>query len=127
MHYLGAIDCFKIAMLCKQLYKLVIEKNQLTDFKIVKIQNDMEQIVNTFKNFNYDKYQKNQKKIMQAYKSTVFGGDIFQPIKGSVSGTGGLKETRNDGRKINRTNNLFSNIEHLEISKFGGFYFFENV
>ena len=56
MDYLGAIDCFKIAMLCKQLYKLVIEKNQLTDFKIVKIQNDMEQIVNTFKNFNYDKY-----------------------------------------------------------------------
>ena len=36
----------------------------------------------------------------------MFGGSVFTPIRGALTGLGGLRERRVDGRKIEKKNYL---------------------
>ena len=49
------------------------------------------------------------------------------PIKGAKSGAGGLKEIRNDGKIISRSNNLLKDIQNMTITPQGGFFELTNV
>ena len=57
----------------------------------------------------------------------MFGGDVFKPIKGAESGSGGLKEKRNDGKAISKGNRLEKDIEELELGALGGYFEIFNV
>lgn len=78
-----------------------------------------------------DKYTQNKKfakLIMNAFNSPVFGGSIFNPIRSSATGLGGMKERSKDG-KIEKKNNLVQLINEAEINsaRGGRFYVLKNI
>ena len=81
---------------------------------------------------NLEKYGKNSrgvKTLYTAWDSPVFGGSIFNPIRGARSGIGGLQERRLDGKKIMKKNALGQIICDMDIEahKGAGFYTLCNI
>ena len=67
---------------------------------------------------------------MNAFNSPVFGGSIFNPIKSSATGLGGMKErTKNGNGRIEKKNNLLHMINSQEVNsaKGGRFYVLKNI
>ena len=59
-----------------------------------------------------------------AFASAVFGGSIFDGIKGATAGQGdGTKEKRHDGKKVHKRNNLRQDI----LQATGELHIFKNV
>jgi hypothetical protein len=56
---------------------------------------------------NYNKYQHNGRafqRIKTAWTNKVFGGPVVNPVRAAITGVGGLRERRPDGKKIEKKN-----------------------
>ena len=64
-----------------------------------------------------------------AFGNKVFGGSVFNPINGSITGVGGTYEKKVEGQKINKSNNLINEIKNLQLENKPGcrFYVLKNV
>lgn len=107
-------EIFKIARLSKKMHELVKLIYKEKDFSIFAENQAKEDLVNVLRQeYNLIKYQHTPrflKNLIYAWRSPVFGGNVFTPIYGSQTGIGGLKEKRADGRKIEKGNNLMNEI-----------------
>jgi hypothetical protein len=81
---------------------------------------------------NYSKYIQNARanqRMKAAWNNKVFGGSVFKPGRAAITGLGGLRERRPDGKKIEKKNQLRKMIEESPVDPFqgGGFYTLRNV
>lgn len=128
-----SLDVFKMAVLNQQMKKITLSLYRVHDFKVFAEFEAKQRIVEVFKSRpNVDKYGYNpraQRNIEAAWQSPVFGGSIFNPVRAARTGLGGLKETRPDGRKIEKKNSLKQQITTMPIDVHcgGGFYSLKNI
>jgi len=57
----------------------------------------------------------------------VFGQSIFRPLQGAITGIGGLKERRADGKRIEKANGLLTKITACKMEEGAGFFNLRNI
>ena len=102
------IDTFKLAMLNKKMMIIVKYIYNIGDFREFSINETKQKMIKTFQTEpNYNKYLHNGRaaqRIKGAWTNKVFGGSVLNPIRAAITGVGGLKERRPDGKKIEKKN-----------------------
>ena len=97
-----------MAVLNKRMKRITLGIYKVNDFSVFSECDARQRIIKVLNSKpNTDKYSNNpkvQNNFEAAWKSPVFGGPIFNPVFAARTGRGGVKETRLDGRKIEKKN-----------------------
>lgn len=128
-----SLDTFKLAMLNKKMMTIVKYIYGVSDFQEFAISHAKQRMIKTFQSEpNYQKYTQNGRalqRIKGAWNNKVFGGSVMNPVRAAITGLGGLRERRPDGKKIEKKNMLRKLIEEADVDTYhgGGFYNLKNV